>query len=55
MNQLISLWLNEAARAAWIWSRWLDSAAEVFSDSAIRRSSANVEATEKIEMAAWSE
>lgn len=32
MNQLISFWLNEAARAAWLWSQWLDSAAEAWSE-----------------------
>lgn len=30
MDQLIAFWLNEAARAAWRWSMWLDRAAEEF-------------------------
>jgi len=30
MNPLIAEWLNACARAAWMLSLWLDSAAEAF-------------------------
>lgn len=30
MTDLISLWLNDLARAAWLWSLWLDDASVAF-------------------------